>query len=113
MTKPLKVSHRSALLQSFSFVRHAIQRFDSLAAARSASRPARLCRVFPNRSILDFARNDKMQVREPWSDEAVQCPSSWRVALESCVLLAFEGGEINHEEHEGHEEFDRGEWRSS
>ena len=54
-----------------------------------------------------------MQVREPWSDEAVQCPSSWRVALESCVLLAFEGGEINHEEHEGHEEFDRGEWRSS
>jgi hypothetical protein len=35
------------------------ERFDSLSSRSLSLWPSRLCRGFPSRSILDFARNDK------------------------------------------------------
>src|SRR5215475_14613711 len=61
MSQPLDIGHLRALLQSFAFLRHWIQRLtrsspDSLAATLAAQPSMSLAPLAP---FLDFARNDK------------------------------------------------------
>src|SRR5439155_18163550 len=85
VTQTLDVRHCSAHLRSFAVVRHKLR--DSSTAPRST-------------------RNDKMQAHARLNDADVPSPSSARAALKFCVLQTWlKAGEINHEEHEVHEEF--------
>ena len=67
-------------------------------------------------AVLDRRAGGELRFRPdfrewPWpaharrSGAGVRCRSSARVVREFCVLLASKAGEINHEVHEGHEEF--------
>ena len=49
---------------------YSIQRFDSLTSRSLNLRSSRLCRAFPSRSILDFARNDKSVNRRYFTESA-------------------------------------------
>ena len=85
VTQTLDVRHCSAHLRSFAVVRHKLR--DSSTAPRST-------------------RNDKMQAHARLNDADVPSPSSARAAPKFSVLQTWlKAGEINHEGHEGHEEF--------
>ncbi len=107
VTQPFDIRHLRALLQSFPFVSHAIQRLtrsspDSLAATLAAQPSMSLVPFAP---FLDFARNDKT----PVDGEAEQRRRSKSIicSRRSKVLrsLFIKAGKINYEADEGHEEF--------